>query len=50
MGWSPRNLKYMRALAAAWPAEEKVPQPVAQIPWGHIRTLLDLGVTTTDLA
>jgi predicted nuclease of restriction endonuclease-like (RecB) superfamily len=41
MGWSPRNLKYMRALAAAWPADEKVPQPVAQIPWGHIRTLLD---------
>jgi hypothetical protein len=26
MGWSPRNLKYMRALAAAWPAEEKVPK------------------------
>jgi predicted nuclease of restriction endonuclease-like (RecB) superfamily len=41
MGWSPRNLKYMRALAAAWPDDEKVPQPVAQIPWGHIRTLLD---------
>lgn len=41
MGWSPRNLKYMRALAAAWPADEKVPRPVAQIPWRHIRTLLD---------
>jgi predicted nuclease of restriction endonuclease-like (RecB) superfamily len=41
MGWSPRNLKYMRALAAAWPTDEKVPHPVAQIPWGHIRTLLD---------
>jgi predicted nuclease of restriction endonuclease-like (RecB) superfamily len=41
MGWSPRNLKYMRALAAAWPTDGKVPQPVAQIPWGHIRTLLD---------
>jgi predicted nuclease of restriction endonuclease-like (RecB) superfamily len=41
MGMSPRNLKYMRAFAKAWPAAEKVPQPVAQIPWGHIRTLLD---------
>ncbi len=41
MGWSPRNLKYMRALAVAWPSGQKVPQPVAQIPWGHIRILLD---------
>lgn len=31
----------MRALAAAWPESEFVPQSVAQIPWGHIRTLLD---------
>ena len=54
MGMSARNLKYMRAFAKAWPepeivqgrlaqspADRKVPQPVAQIPWGHIRTLLD---------
>lgn len=41
-GWSPRNLHYMRALAEAWPAESAfVPQVVAQMPWGHIRTLLD---------
>ncbi len=41
MGMSARNLKYMRAFAKTWPADRKVPQPVAQIPWGHIRTLLD---------
>jgi predicted nuclease of restriction endonuclease-like (RecB) superfamily len=42
MGMSARNLKYMRAFAKAWPdPDRKVPQPVAQIPWGHIRTLLD---------
>lgn len=38
-GLSRRNLHYMRALAAAWPAV--VPQPVAQLPWGHVRELLD---------
>ena len=34
-GFSPRNLKYMRALAEAWPDEQFVQQAVAQIPWGH---------------
>ena len=34
-GFSPRNLKYMRAFAEAWPDEANVQQPVAQIPWGH---------------
>jgi predicted nuclease of restriction endonuclease-like (RecB) superfamily len=29
---SPRNLKYMRALAEAWPEEAIVQQAVAQIP------------------
>ncbi len=38
-GLSRRNLQYMRALAAAWP--QVVPQPVAQLPWGHVRELLD---------
>ncbi len=38
-GFSRRNLHYMRTLAAAWP--EIVPQPVAQLPWGHVRVLLD---------
>jgi len=37
-GLSRRNLHYMRAFAEAWP--EEVPQPVAQLPWGHVRVLL----------
>lgn len=41
-GLSPRNLKYMRALAEAWPEDEFVQQPVAQLPWGHNVRLLDL--------
>jgi len=41
MGMSARNLKYMRAFAAAWPSDIEVPRAVAQIPWGHIRILLD---------
>ena len=40
-GFSPRNLKYMRALAEAWPDPEIVPQRVALLPWGHLRLLLD---------
>jgi len=41
-GWSRRNLLYMRAFAAAWPdLAEVVPQPGAQLPWGHVRALLD---------
>ena len=40
-GLSPRNLKYMRAFATAWPDEPIVQQLVAQIPWGHNVRLLD---------
>lgn len=40
-GFSPRNLKYMRAFAAAWPDEEFVQQLAAQIPWFHNCILLD---------
>ena len=40
-GFSPRNLKYMRAFAAAWPEAQFVQQPVAQLPWGHNLVLLD---------
>ena len=32
-GFSPRNLNYMRALAAAWPEREVVQRTAAQIPW-----------------
>src|ERR1700736_1408929 len=30
-GFSPRNLKYMRALAEAWPDEAIVQEPLAQL-------------------
>lgn len=40
-GFSPRNLQYMTTFARHWDVEEIAPQPVAQLPWGHIRTLLD---------
>jgi predicted nuclease of restriction endonuclease-like (RecB) superfamily len=40
-GLSARNLKYMRAFAAAWPELEVVQQAAAQIPWGHNLVLLD---------
>ena len=40
-GYSVRNLKYMAKFAAAYPGNEFVQQPVAQIPWGHNVTLLD---------
>ena len=40
-GFSPRNLKYMRAFAEAWPEESIVQQAAAQLPWFHLCTLLD---------
>ncbi len=40
-GFSPRNLKYMRAFAEAWPDAEIVQQTAAQLPWGHNLVLLD---------
>lgn len=40
-GFSPRNLKYMRALAEAWPDETIVQQAAAQLPWFHNCILLD---------
>ncbi len=40
-GYSARNLKYMRAFAAAWPDRAIVQQLVAQLPWGHQTVLLD---------
>ena len=40
-GFSPRNLKYMRTFAEAWPDLEFVQQAVAQLPWGHNLVLLD---------
>jgi predicted nuclease of restriction endonuclease-like (RecB) superfamily len=40
-GFSPRNLKYMRAFAEAWPEEAIVQQLAAQLPWFHNCVLLD---------
>lgn len=40
-GFSPRNLKYMRALAEAFPNREIVQQVIAQLPWGHAITLVE---------
>jgi predicted nuclease of restriction endonuclease-like (RecB) superfamily len=40
-GFSPRNLKYMRALADAWPDGEFVQAVLAQLPWYHQLALLD---------
>jgi len=40
-GFSPRNLKYMRAFAEAWPDSEFVQQAAAQLPWFHLCVLID---------
>ena len=40
-GFSPRNLKYMRAFADAWPDAEFVQAALAQLPWYHQLALLD---------
>ena len=40
-GFSPRNLKYMRAFAGAWPDVEFVQAVLAQLPWYHHLALLD---------
>ena len=40
-GLSPRNLKYMRSFASAWPDRQFVQQVAAQIPWFHNVVLLN---------
>ncbi len=42
-GFSPRNLTYMRTFAQNYPDQGRpiAQQPVAQLPWGHLTTLLD---------
>ncbi|WP_029112533.1 YhcG family protein [Mycobacterium sp. URHB0044] len=40
-GFSARNLKYMRAFAAAWPDIEIVQRSAAQLPWRQHMVLLD---------
>ena len=41
IGLSPRNLKYMRAFAEAWPDEAIVQAPLAQMTWYHNLALLE---------
>lgn len=45
-GFSPRNLKYMRAFAAAWPKREIVQEVLAQLTWYHNLVLLEKIKTT----
>ena len=40
-GLSPRNLKYMRAFAAAWPGRAIVQEVLARIPWYHHIVLME---------
>lgn len=40
-GFSPRNLKYMRAFALAWPKREIVQASLAQLTWYHNIALLE---------
>ncbi|WP_043584719.1 PDDEXK nuclease domain-containing protein [Geminisphaera colitermitum] len=47
-GFSPRNLKYMRAFAEAWPDTEFVQGVLAQLPWYHQLALLDKLDTAED--
>lgn len=47
-GFSVSNLNYMRAMAAAWsPTEPMPPRIVEELPWGHVRALLD-GLDNAD--
>ena len=47
-GFSPRNLKYMRAFAEAYPDETLMQQLAAQIPWFHNCVLLDKVKDATE--
>lgn len=47
-GFSPRNLKYMRAFAGAWPQSEIVQEVLAQLSWYHNIALLEKLDTVND--
>ena len=40
-GFSPRNLRYMKSFAQAWPGLPMLQQAVATLPWGHHVVLID---------
>lgn len=49
-GFSPRNLKYMRSFATAWPEQSIVQAPLAQLPWyQHIALLEKLAAPESRL-
>jgi predicted nuclease of restriction endonuclease-like (RecB) superfamily len=47
-GFSPRNLKYMRAFASAWPERAIVQEALAQIPWYHHIALMEKCQTAEE--
>jgi predicted nuclease of restriction endonuclease-like (RecB) superfamily len=47
-GFSPRNLKYMRAFAEAWPDAAIEQEVLAELPWYHQLALLDKLKTRED--
>lgn len=48
LGFSVSNLNYMRAMVAAWPGAGAIPpRIVEELPWGHVRALLD-GLDSVD--
>ena len=47
-GFSPRNLKYMRAFAGAWPDGQIVQAPLAQITWYHNIALIEKLTETQE--
>src|SRR3990172_9003411 len=47
-GFSPRNLKYMRAFAAAWPEREIVQRTVAQLSWRQNIALIEKLANSDD--
>lgn len=47
-GFSPRNLKYMRAFASAWPEREIVQRTVAQLSWRQNLALIEKLANSRD--
>ena len=47
-GFSPRNLKYMRAFAAAWPERQIVQHTVAQLSWRQNLALIEKLANSDD--
>ena len=47
-GFSPRNLKYMRAFSSTWMRHEIVQAPLAQLPWYHQIALMEKLKSRTD--